>query len=417
MHDYWQLLRQNPDFAKLWLSQVISMAGDWFNTIALSALVSVYSGGSAFAVSLLLVARFAPALVIGPYAGVWVDRFNRKHLLILSNALRAVIVMLFLFATTPNLLWLIYVLTFAQFALSALFVPGQSAILPSLVPHDQLVRANTLDSVTWSVMLALGALLGGVFAAVFGTAAALVFDALTFVVAALLIVSIKVSGQPQRVEQSLLGGAETGSLIEGLRYAFARPATLAVLCVKGMNALLSTETLIIVVGTQLYAVGQNGQISLGLLYGAAGIGAVTGPLLLNRFHDGSTRMMRQMIAVGVVLMLLGWLVIGLSTSLLLFALAVTLRGIGGSANWTYSSIIIQKSVPDQFLGRMFALDQAIFQLLVIGNTVGLGLLLDVLPLTLVGFIGVVFAGLTLALWTLTNMRIQRHEALAIGVGD
>lgn len=417
MGAYWQLLREHPDFTKLWLSQVISMAGDWFNTIALSALVSHYSDGSAFAVSLLLLARFAPALLIGPYAGVLVDRFNRKHVLILSNILRAGIVLLFLFATTPDLLWLIYALTFAQFALSALFIPGQSAILPSLVPHDQLVQANTLDSITWSAMLAIGALLGGVFAAIFGTAAALAVDGLTFVIAALLIARIKASGRPEKAQVREAVSAGTGGLVEGLRYAAANPTTLVVLFVKGINALVSAETLVIVAGTQLFAVGQDGQISLGLLYAAVGIGAISGPLLLNRFHDGSTPMLRQAITIGMALLAIGWLMAGFAGGLVWFALALIVRAMGGSANWTYSSIIIQKAVPDHFLGRMFALDQAIFQLLFIINTVGMGLLLDALPLPTIGLMAAAIAGLSLVGWMFTIGRIERRERALASAGD
>jgi MFS family permease len=129
------------------------------------------------AVSALLVARFLPPLIVGPFAGVLVDRLNRKLLMIVSDSARVVIVLLFLLATDASLLWLVYLLTILQFSLSALFEPTRSAILPSVVNPDDLVKANFLGSATWSVMLAAGAALGGAVAALFGTSTALLIDA------------------------------------------------------------------------------------------------------------------------------------------------------------------------------------------------------------------------------------------------
>ena len=76
MNAYWRLLRNNPDFTRLWLAQVVSLLGDWFNTIVLAVLVEEYSGGSGLAVSLFLLARFVPPMLVGPWAGVLVDRFR-----------------------------------------------------------------------------------------------------------------------------------------------------------------------------------------------------------------------------------------------------------------------------------------------------------------------------------------------------
>ncbi|MBZ0288128.1 MAG: MFS transporter, partial [Anaerolineae bacterium] len=165
MPGYINLLRNNKDFSRLWLAQVVSLLVDWFNTVALSALVSQYTDGSGLAISGLLIARFLPPLIVSPFAGVLVDRFDRKRLLIASDVLRACIVLLLLFAGGRDQLWLIYLMTVFQFILSAVFEPGRSAILPSLVTGNDLLRANTLSNVTWSAMLAVGAIVGGVVAA------------------------------------------------------------------------------------------------------------------------------------------------------------------------------------------------------------------------------------------------------------
>lgn len=419
MRQYIQLIRENPGYARLWSAQVVSLLGDWFNTIVLSTLVADYSGGSGLAIGLFLMARFLPPLLIGPLAGVLVDRFDRRRILVYCNTLRTFVVLGFLLATTPDTLWLIYALTIVQFTLSAFFEPGQSAITPSLVKYDDLVIANTLASITWSVMLALGAIIGGAVAAVFGTATALVIDALTFAVAGYLISGIQPRqpepGEvPARIRTADIPKAgETGSFAEGLRYLSANKATAAVLLIKAGGSIGNVDLLMTVYATQIFVVGTNGNLSLGIMYSAFGLGAILGPLLLNRFHDGSVRKMRRLVMVGFVWAVLGWIVFGGAGSLLVASTALAIRAMGGSVNWTYSSVIIQKSVPDRYLGRVFSLDLAAFQLATVASILAHGALVDLLGsdgVRAVAYGTAVVSTIPLILWTWAVPRMERREA-------
>ena len=114
---YVELLRRNRDFRQLWLGQVVSQLGDWFNTIAVYTLVLELTG-SRRAVGLVLVARFVPTIVLGPLAGVVADRVSRRTIMITSDVLRAVVVLGFLFVRRPEHVWMVYALTLAQLALS-----------------------------------------------------------------------------------------------------------------------------------------------------------------------------------------------------------------------------------------------------------------------------------------------------------
>lgn len=375
MSQYIAVLRNNPNFARVWGAQVVSLLGDWFNTISLSVLVAEYSDGSGLAISLFLMSRFLPPLLFSPIAGVIVDRFDRKAILVYCNLLRTGVVLALLLATSPNMLWLIYVLTILQFTLSGLFEPGQSSITPSLVKRQDLVIANTLNSVTWSVMLALGAIIGGLVAAIFGTAVALVIDAATFALAAYLISTIQV-GQPviaTKVEQQ-----DTGSFWQGVGYLKRHPQTAATVLVKGATSLGNADTIMTVFATQVFIIGASGQISLGILYSAFGIGAVLGPIALNRVNDGSIYRMRQLILIGLCWAFFGWLLIGWAATLMVVALAMGIRAMGSSVNWTYSTVVIQQSVPDQYLGRVFSMDWGFFQLATVISTVVHGYAIDLL---------------------------------------
>ncbi len=376
MKAYIRLLKDNPSFSFLWGAQVVSLLGDWFNTIVLSTLVSRYSNGSGLAISLFLMARFVPPLFVGPFAGVLVDRFDRKKLLIYSNILRTGVVLAYLLATSPDRLWLIYALTVAQFTLSALFEPGQSAITPSLVKRDDLVAANTLASITWSTMLALGAMIGGAVAAIFGPVVALVIDAITFAVAAALIAQIQLVYEDEGNTEESSDEPPQRGFMDGLRYLTARPSTAAVLLIKGSSSIGNVDTLMTIYATVIFASLMKSELSLGIMFSAFGLGAILGPLILNIINDGSIVRMRQLVVLGFALIVAGWVILGTAASLAMVSVALMVRAMGGSANWTYSSVIIQKTVPDQYLGRVFSLDMAVFQLSTAISIIGHGLIID-----------------------------------------
>ena len=180
MYQYLALLKGNQNYRYLWIGSVITQLGDWFNLLASANLITNLTH-SGVAISYLFLARFLPLFLFSPLAGVLADRFNRRHIMILADLLRAGTVLCFLLVRTSELVWLLYALTILQFSLSALFTPARTAVLANIVQRQELVTANALDSLTWSTMLALGAFLGGVVAAIFGLEIAFVLDAVTFV--------------------------------------------------------------------------------------------------------------------------------------------------------------------------------------------------------------------------------------------
>ncbi len=421
MRNYLQLLQKNPDFTRLWSAQVISLFGDWFSTIALLSLVAAYSPDAykGLAVSGLLLARSLPPMLISPIAGVLIDRFDRKRLLVWSNWLRSVVVLLLVLTThSPQWLWAIYVLTVLQFTLSSVFEPGQSAVIPNLVKGDNLVTANTLLNVTWSSLLAFGAAAGGLVSATFGATTALLIDSVTFLVAGWLLTGIERHKfrAVARVDESL--PPDDTSFREGLRFLRRNRAIAATLLVKFGSSLGNIDTLMTIYATQLFILGSGGQLSLGIMYSAFGVGAIAGPILLNRFNDGSVNSMRRLIIVGFIWCALGWLVLGGAVSLVIVCAGLLLRAMGGSANWTYSTIVIQKLVPDSYLGRVFSLDMGMFYVASVLSTVVHGSLIDALGVERIGQIAVgtmVVSLVPLVLWILLTRRLGRRPAADRGV--
>ena len=129
---YITLVRHNRNYRLLWLSEVVSLTGDWFTLIASASLVAHLSG-SGLAIGGLFLARLLPPFVLGPLAGIIADRFDRRKILIASDLLRALVVLNFLFIRSEQDVWLLYVVTIVQLSISAFFEPTRAALIPSLV--------------------------------------------------------------------------------------------------------------------------------------------------------------------------------------------------------------------------------------------------------------------------------------------
>ncbi len=355
---YLALLRSRPQFRYLWLAQVISLTGDWFNTIALVVIVNRYTD-SGLAVGGLFLARALPPFIFGPLAGVVADRFSRRAVLIVSDLLRAVVVLGYLLVDRPERVWLAYVLSAVQFSVSTFFEPARAAIVPRLVAEAELLDANTLSSITWSAMLTLGGAIGGLTAALFGVRTALVIDSLSFVAWALLVLGIRAGA---RVGGVHAGGSGWSNFVAGLAYVRQNPDVGLVTLVKGMGQVGSFDIVAALYAEKVFRVGQEGATTLGLMFAAFGVGAVAGPLVANRLGDNSARWLRRAIVGGFALLPLAWFIIGAAPSLPLALAGCVLRGMGGSINWTYSDVLLQSAVPDSFLGRVYSIDFGLFTL-------------------------------------------------------
>ena len=360
MNIYLSLLKLRPKFRSLWLAQVISLTGDWFNTIASVIIINRYAA-SGLAVGGLFMARALPPFLLGAVAGVVADRFDRRKILIVSDVLRAAIVLCFLLVDRPERLWLLYVLTILQFSVSSFFEPARAALTPALVEADELLNANTLASVTWSAMLTFGGAIGGLTASFFGVRVSLIVDSLSFLASAILVVSI--TGQfRSQAAHALESGWK--NFVDGLSYVRQNLDVGLVTLVKALGQVGSFDIISALYAARVFHYGKEGATTLGLMFTAFGVGAVIGPLIANRLGDSSVTWLRRTILGGFLCMPIAWFIVGIAPSLFVVLLGCVLRGIGGSINWTYSDVLLQISVPDHLLGRVFAFDFAVFTLAV-----------------------------------------------------
>ncbi len=364
MNTYINLLGRNHNYRNLWLAKMISYLGDWFNLLASATLIASLTG-SGTAISYLFLARFLPLFFVSPVAGVVADRYSRRQIMILSDVLRALTVLGFLLIRSDELIWLFYLLTILQFTLSAFFTPAQTALLPKVVEEDDLVAANALDGFTWSSMLAIGAMLGGLATAFLGITAAFVLDALTFLISAWFVsrIDLPMSTPHERMVQANQGSG-LFEFVGGLRYLTGRPYILGLALVKAGGALIwgAINVVEIPLAENIFPLNGNGTLTLGLVYAATGLGTALGPILLRQWIGDSRAASLRAITIGFVMLILGVTGLGLANLLSVVLVMTVVRGIGSGAVWVFSSALLQKIVTDEYRGRVFSFEFAVLTL-------------------------------------------------------
>jgi Arabinose efflux permease len=378
---YIALLRGNHDFRRLWIGRLISQTGDWFNSVALFTLLLNLTG-SGEAVGLVLIIKLLPQFFVGPLAGVVADRFNRKTIMIWADVLRGLLVFGFLFVERPQQVWIVYLLSALEVILSSFFEPAESAAVPMIVKRDELIAANALGGATWSVTLAFGAALGGAVTDLFGRNTAFIIDAISFFVSAGFIWATRIPplSKPARDRAkrlSLLEATGIADMIEGARYLKTNPHVLALLLVKSGWGLGGGVLLLLTIfGKEIFPLGRDGSASIGLLYAARGTGALIGPMIARWITNDSPRTMRRTISIAFFVSAIFYLLFSGSPSLILALLFVIGAHSGGSIQWVFSTTLLQLTVPNRFLGRVFALEMGFLTLAMSVSTYATGWGLD-----------------------------------------
>lgn len=361
---YWQLVAGNVNFRNLWFGQIVSLLGDWFNLIASAALIGQLTQ-SGLAVGTLFVVRTLAPFLLSPVAGVIADRYNRKHILIAADLTRAAVVFGFLFVRDVGDIWLLYTLTAIQLGLSAFFFPARNAILPDITTQEEIGAANALSSATWSVMLALGAALGGLVSGTWGIYPAFVIDGATFIVSAFFIARVALDHRPNADATDKSISTALKQYADGLRYLRQNIDILVVTVHKAINALFLSygfQVVQVAIAQEIFVYGKEGGLSLGAMFAIAGVGTGIGPIVVRYFTGDNAPRLRWAIAVGYLIGGIGLLLTAPLSSFGMVLLGTALRSFGGGMVWVFSTQLLLQNVSGPVRGRVFATEFMFFYL-------------------------------------------------------
>lgn len=384
----WAVLKQyrrvisSRTYFPLWLGQLVSNFGDTLNYVALVVLVYRLSG-SGLAVSVTVILEIVPVLLLAPIAGVVIDRFTHRTILVVSELVRAGLIVLLIFA---NQTWQIYGIVACLTAAGVFFSPTLQAVTPKLVEPEALLAAN---SVAWStaqlVQIVAAALAGGLIASL-GTGAAFGVNAATFVFSALMIVQLSIPKHVSAVPPVNQRGfaAWRADLRAGFSYARQDHFITRLMVVQALASLAvgATGALLIVLSQQHLRLPPQG---FAWLLMAIGIGALLGPTLFGSLVQDYRH--ARFLFLPYVIRGMGDILLALLTPLSVALVILVVYGLNTSTGMVVYNSLMQSEVPEEMRGRVYTLMDVVWNAMQLVSLVLGGVLVDRVGVRIVYYLG------------------------------
>ncbi|GLX18656.1 MFS transporter [Streptomyces lavendulae] len=346
-------LRTSADYRRLWVGGTISWMGQAMTALAIS--LQVYEiTGSSFSVGLVGLFSLVPLVAFGLYGGAIADTVDRRKLGLHSQSGLAVLSVALAAAALLGYhrVWLLYTVVALQAVCGALNGPARSAMIPKLLPPEQLPAANALNSVTMTSGTMLGPVLGGVIVGWWGYQAAYLIDAVTFVAALYAMWRL-----PSMLPEGRTGGR--ASVMDGLRFLATTP-NIRMTFFSDLAAMVFAQPKALFPAVAVLWYGGDAR-TVGLLVAAPAVGALLGGL----FSGWQARIQRHGLAI--LLSVAAWglaiAVFGLTRNLWLGLLFLALAGCADTISMVFRSTMMQTATPDGMRGRL----QGVFIVVVAGG--------------------------------------------------
>src|SRR5215216_5635011 len=339
-------------FTIVWLGQIISVLAAYLSAFALTIWV-FQKTGSATALGLVQVFFITPLLIITPFAGVLVDRHNRKLMMMISDLVAgmATIAILLLQGFGVLQVWHLYVAAIFQGLGNAFQWPAYSAAISTMIPKEKLGRANGMMSLVEIGPGVLAPMLAGALLPVFGLTGILSLDVTTFMLAILILLFVHIPQPSRTMEGAQSQGNILKEAIFGFRYIFARPSLLGLQLVFFFGNLCAGIAYTVLAPMILLRTGNN-SVSLGFVQSAGAIGGVGGGVAMSA-RGGFKRRVHGVLA-GWIISSIFFALVGLTTWIPLWIGALSLSALFGPLINGSNQAIWQAKVPPDMQGRVFS---------------------------------------------------------------
>ena len=344
-------------FRRVWAGGLINDLGDWTLLIALPVFVFELTG-SALVTSTVFVVELLAGLVAGQLAGVLVDRWDRRRILVASGVVQAIALAPLLAVDAPDRIWLVYVVAAVESCFARLCGPAKAALVPSLVPADQLGAANGLSAVADNLARLVGSPVGGLAVAILGLPGIVAIDAATYLISSALIAGVRGGGRAGAAGDDAASSDPVGvreAWLDGLRTIRSDRRLAALLGIAALSQLAQGIFVVLFVVFVLERLGGSGA-DVGVIRGVQAIGGVAGGLVvpwLKRRTDA-----RRLIGWGFIVFggvaLITWNLPVVTTAIVVYAGLFVAAGIPGVATSTALITSVQRMTPASHLGRVFA---------------------------------------------------------------
>jgi len=398
---------RSTDFRRLWLAQGISQVGDSLTALALLLTVNGLTGSTAMIATMTVVLSL-PQLGLGLFAGVMVDRWDRRWTMLFSDLARGVLVLGFVLVRNQHDIWLLYVLGLLQATVAVFFNPARSALTPRTVEPEALLAANSLLQTTQMISGLVGTGLAGVLFSVAKSGwPAFALDSVTFFVSAALVLGIRTRGSAERRGSAVASGI-IPDLLQGVELVLRTRSLLAILMAFAV-ACLGTGAVTVLFVPFLVNTLHVPAAALGLAKGAQLAGLLLGGAWAARRSvagASSALIGGGLTGIGVATVLLG-----MSPNLGFVLAWLLLLGLCATPMQSATNALLQERTPDPLRGRVEAAVDTLLTAVMMISMACAGILADRIGvrtvLTGAGFLCVAGGGLGWAMLARANHGVER----------
>lgn len=341
------ILRKRRDFRLLWLGQIIARLGDNFYWLALLITVNELTS-STLAMGFTTISLALPQLLLGLPAGVLVDRFDRRKVMIASDVLRGGLVLFCLLVGSREQVWIFYLVGFLMSAISVFFFPARQAVTPSLVAEEELLGANALLETSRTLAILMGAAAAGFVIAYAGAKVAFILVSMSFLLSAIFLWAMHVPQTVQSTRSASLANL-WAELRQGLGFVRSSRLLTGIMIVMTvvMLGIGAINVLWVPFMDRLFDIGPEGLgiadslQGLGMLLGSITVGNLTSRFRLTRLLSGSLALL------GLAAAAIGLAPTFIAVLVLLIFVGLSLPPINAAA-----STLVQTVTPDDLMGRV-----------------------------------------------------------------
>jgi Na+/melibiose symporter-like transporter len=402
----WRMLAARRDLRLVLSAGIISLTGDWVLTIGL--IYRVYAvTGSTVASALTMASSFAPQVLLGAVAGVFADRWDRKRTMIVANLLLAAGLLPLLLVRGAGQVWIVFAVMFAEGAVKQFFSPAEQAMVPRLVPDEELLAANALNGQVSNASRLAGSAIGGILVAAGGLAAVTLADAASFIASAILLTFVRASGRAAgpdpaggqvRAGLRRIGVELRAGLGLSVRHRVLRALVIFALVTSVGEGIMST-----LFTPFVEHVLHGSSQAFGLVVAAQAVGGIAGGVVAA--SAGHRVPASRLISFGAI-------VFGLvDLAIFLYPLGyvavwpavagMIIVGVPGALGLAGLITLFQRNTEDAYRGRVFGAISTAEGLTVLAGTLGAGFLsrfAGIIPVLAIQGAGYIAAGIAMFVW-------------------
>jgi len=405
----WRMLAARRDLRLVLSAGIISLTGDWVLTIGL--IYRVYAvTGSTVASALTMASSFAPQVLLGAVAGVFADRWDRKRTMIVANLLLAAGLLPLLLVHGAGQVWIVFVVMFAEGAVKQFFSPAEQAMVPRLVPDDELLTANALNGQVSNASRLAGSAIGGILVAAGGLAAVTLTDAASFVASAVLLTLVRTSGRAagadpsgEQVRTIGLGLRRIGAELRAGLDLSARHRVLRALMIFALVTSVGEGIMSTLFTPFVEHVLHGSSQAYGLVVAAQAVGGIAGGVVAAA--AGHRVRASRLLSVGAIAFGLVDLAIFLYplgyVAVWPAIVGMIIVGVPGALALAGLITLFQRNTEDAFRGRVFGAISTAEGITVLAGTLGAGFLsrfAGIIPVLAIQGAAYVAAGIAMFVW-------------------